>query len=120
MPERRRIKRRSISYYLRIVDVEANQVLGHLADITLQGLKMDSQKAIPVPKDFRLRIYTTADVSDKDYIDFLASSRWCQIDPLEPSLYDVGFQIVRIDPHDATIIQHIVDKYTAKESSFNF
>jgi hypothetical protein len=120
MPERRRTKRRSISYYMRVIDVGSNQVLGHLADITLQGLKMDSQKAVPVPKDFRLRIYTTADVSDKEYIEFFASSRWCQIDPLEPSLYDVGFEIIRIDPHDAAIVSHIVDKYTAKESNFIF
>jgi hypothetical protein len=120
MPERRKTKRRSISYYMRVIDTGANQVIGHLGDITLQGLKMDSQKPIPVPKDFRLRIYTTSDVSDKDYIEFLASTRWCQIDPLEPGLYDIGFEIVRMDPHTAAIVQRIVDKYTTKENSFNF
>jgi hypothetical protein len=120
MPERRKTKRRSISYYLRIVDVSSNQVIGHLADITSQGLKIDSQKAIPVPRDMRLRIYTTTDVADKDYIEFMASTRWCKIDPLEPSLYDIGFEIIRIDSRDADIVQRIVDKYSARESSFNF
>jgi hypothetical protein len=120
MPERRKTKRRSISYYMRITDVGGNQIIGHLADITLQGLKMDSQNAIPVHKDFRLRIYTTADVSDKDYIEFMASTRWCQTDPLEPGLFDIGFEIIRIDPHDAEIVQRIVDKYSARENSFYF
>jgi hypothetical protein len=120
MPERRKTKRRSISYYMRVIDVGANQVIGHLADITLQGLKIDSQKAVPVPRDFRLRIYTTEDVSDKDHIEFVATTRWCEIDSFEPGLYDIGFEIVRIDAHDAAIVQRIVDKYSAKENNFNF
>jgi hypothetical protein len=120
MPERRKVKRRSISYYMRVIDAGTNQIIGHLADITLQGLKMDSQKPIPFPRDFRLRIYTTEDVSDKDYVEFLASTRWCEQDPMEPGLFIVGFEIIRIDPHDAEIVKRIVDKYTAKETSFNF
>lgn len=120
MPERRKIKRRSMSYYMRVVDVSTNQVLGHLADISMQGLKIDSQSPMQIRKDTRLRLYTTQDVADKDHIDFLASSRWCHVDPLEPGLYDIGFEIIRIDPHDAAILQRIVDKYTTKESTFNF
>ncbi len=120
MLERRNIKRRSISYYLRIVDTKANKLIGHLADISLQGLKIDSQVPIPAPKEYRLRIYTAADVSDKDYIEFVASSRWCQQNPIEPGLYDIGFEIITIDPHDAEIIQRIMEKYSTSESSFNF
>ena len=120
MVERRKTKRRSISYYMRIVDTSANQIIGHLSDITRQGLNMDSQKPIPLQREYRLRIYTTADVSDKDYIEFVASSRWCQVDPLEPGLYDIGFEIIKIEPHDAEIVQRIVDKYSARETNFNF
>ena len=120
MLERRKTKRRNISYYLRIVDTGTNQIIGHLADITLQGLKVDSQKEIPVPKEYRLRIYTTADVSDRDYIEFVACTRWCHIDPLEPGLFVIGFELIKIEPHDKEIIQHIVDKYSARENAFNF
>jgi PilZ domain len=118
MPERRKLDRRSISYYLRIIDVDANQMIGHLADISLQGLKMDSQKPLPVNKEYRLRLNTTADVADKDFIEFAARSKWCQLDALEPGLYDIGFEIVKIDPHDAEIVQHITDKYCARGNSF--
>ncbi len=51
MAERRKSERRSISYYLRIIDADSNLMLGHLGDITLQGLKMDSQKPLPVKKN---------------------------------------------------------------------
>jgi hypothetical protein len=120
MPERRKSKRRSISYYMRVIDASANQMIGHLADITLQGLKIDSQKPLQVNKEYRLRIYTTADVADKDYIEFSACARWCEPDTLEPGIYEIGFEIVRILHHDAEIVQHIVDKYSIRENSLNF
>lgn len=114
MPERRKLDRRSISYYLRIIDVGADQMIGHLSDISLQGLMMDSQKPIPVKKEYRLRINTTADVADKDFIEFAARSKWCELDALEPGLYDIGFEIVKIDPLDAEIVQRIMDKYSVR------
>jgi c-di-GMP-binding flagellar brake protein YcgR len=120
MAERRKAERRSISYYMRIVDSGANQMIGHLSDITLQGLKMDSQKTLPENEKYRLRINTTADVADKDYIEFVARSRWCQPDPLQTGLYEIGFEIIKIAPHDAEIVQRIVDKYSARENNFKF
>jgi hypothetical protein len=120
MAERRRIQRRSISYYMRVIDAGENQMIGHLADITLTGLRMDSQKPIKISKEFKLRIYTTTDVSDKDYIEFGARTRWCNIDPVDPGVYDIGFEIIKITPHDAEIVKHIMDKYSSRENSFMF
>jgi len=117
MTERRRIQRRSISYYLRVIDAGENQMIGHLADITLTGLRMDSQKPIKVLKEFQLRIYTSSDVSDKDYIEFGARAKWCKIDPVDPGLYDVGFEIIKISPHDTAVVKHIMDKYSSRDSS---
>jgi hypothetical protein len=120
MQERRKTNRLSISYYLRVLDADTNQMIGHLADISLQGLRMDSQKPIPVKKEYRLRINIAADVGDKDYIDFVASSRWCERDPLQTGLYEVGFEIVKIDRLDVEIIQRIMEKYCIKENTSNW
>ena len=116
MLERRKFKRRSISYYLRIIDAGSNVMIGHLADISLNGIKMDSQKTLPISKKYRLRINTTADVADKDFIEFEASTRWCELDPLQTGLYEVGFEILSISPQDAGIIQKIMDKYSTREN----
>jgi c-di-GMP-binding flagellar brake protein YcgR len=115
MAERRKTKRRSISYYMRIIDVDANELIGHLADISMQGLMMDSQKALPEGKKYKLRLNTTSDVADKDFIEFEARTKWCQLDPLDPGLFDVGFEIVSIKPRDGEIVQHIVDKYGSRD-----
>jgi len=120
MAERRKLERRSISYYMRIIDAAENQLIGHLADLTLEGLKMDSQKPLPVRKEYRLRINTTADVADKDSIEFVARTRWCQLDTLQTGLFEIGFEILKIAPQDAAIIQRIVEKYSTRENRFSF
>ena len=117
MLERRKFKRRSISYYLRVIDGGANQMIGHLADISQQGLKMDSQKPIPLSKVFKLRINTTVDVADKDYIEFSAITRWCELDPLQTGLFEIGFEIIKLDLHDAEIVQRIMEKYSSPDNN---
>jgi PilZ domain len=105
---------------MRVIDVDEKQMIGHLADITLTGLRMDSQQPIKVNKLYQLRIFTTPDVADKDYIEFAATTRWCRMDPIDPGVYDIGFEIIKIAPHDAEIVKHIVDKYSARDNSFMF
>ena len=42
----RAYKRRHLIYYLEVYDDETGDLLGHLVDITLQGLKLTSKKEI--------------------------------------------------------------------------
>ncbi len=113
--DRRRYKRRSLSYYMLISDANTEESVGHLVDITPDGLMMDCPKSLPLEKDFHLRLDTMPDVADKPFITFIARSKWCKPDVIEPYLFDVGFKIVSINPHDADIIRRIADKYAAQD-----
>ncbi len=117
--ERRKLKRRSLAYYMLVKDANTQEVVGHLIDITPSGLLLDSQKPLPLEHDFPLRLDTTPDVADKTYIKFTARTKWCQPDMIEPYLFDIGFRITDLAPHDAEIVQHITEKYSAKED-FSF
>jgi hypothetical protein len=117
--ERRKLKRRSLAYYMLVLDSNTRDTLGHLVDITPLGLMMDSQKPLPLQKDYRLRLDTTSDVADKSYIKFTARTKWCLPDAVEPYLYDIGFSIIDISQHDAEIIRQIAEKYAARDS-FSF
>ena len=117
--ERRKLKRRSLSYYMLVMDANSGEMIGHLVDITPLGLMMDSEKSLPLGTDFRLRLDTMPDVADKDYIKFTARSKWCLPDAVEPYLFDIGFSIIDIAQHDAEIIRHIAEKYAARDS-FSF
>ena len=101
--------------------MEANtqETIGHLVDITPKGFLMDCPKPLPLEKVYRLRLETMPDVADKAYITFTARSKWCLPDIVEPYLYDIGFSIVNIAPHDAEIVQRITEKYAAQDG-FSF
>jgi hypothetical protein len=117
--ERRKLKRRSLAYYMLVMDSNSREMLGHLVDITPIGLMMDSQKPLPLETDYRLRLDTMPDVADKDYIKFTARTKWCAPDAVEPYLYDIGFSIIDIAQHDAEIIRKIAEKYASRDG-FSF
>ena len=111
MSERRNRERKDFSYYMRLVDNDTQDLIGHLVDISSTGFKLDSQKPIPVNRDFRLRMELTSEVADKPTMTFVARSKWCEIDPLDPFVYNVGFQLINIAPGDLQIINRLMEKY---------
>ena len=114
MEERRNRERRDFSYYMRLVDNDTQDLVGHLVDISSSGFKLDSQTPIPVDKDFRLRMDLTSEVANKPAMVFVARSKWCEVDPLDPFIYNVGFQLVNISPADLEIINRMIEKYGKK------
>jgi hypothetical protein len=117
--ERRKLKRKSLTYYMLVLDANSREMVGHLVDLTPKGLMMDSQKPLPLEREYHLRLDTMPDVADKNYIKFTARTKWCLPDVVEPYLYDIGFSITDIAQHDAEIIRKIAEKYAARDS-FSF
>lgn len=111
MDDRRHQERKDFSYYMRLVDNDTQDLVGHLVDISSGGFKLDSQAPIPINKDFRLRMDLTSEVANKPSMVFVARSRWCEVDPLDPFIYNVGFQLINISPADLEIIIRMMEKY---------
>lgn len=111
MSERRRVDRKDFSYYMRLINNDTNDIVGHLVDISSGGFKLDSDAPIPINKDFRFRMDLTDEVANKPSMTFLARSKWCRVDPLDPFLYNVGFQLVNIAPGDIEIFKRMVETY---------
>jgi hypothetical protein len=114
MDERRHIERKDFSYYMRLVDNDSHNLVGHLVDISSGGFKLDSQNPIPINKDFRLRMDLTSEVANKPAMVFVARSKWCEVDPLDPFIYNVGFQLVNISPGDLDIFHRMMETYGKK------
>ncbi len=114
MDERRQRDRKEFSYYMRLIDSETQELVGHLTDISTGGFKMDSQKPVPINKDFRFRMDLTSEVANKPSMVFLARSKWCEVDPLDPFTYNVGFQLISIAPSDLAIFNRMMEKYGTK------
>ena len=95
------------------------ELVGDLADISRDGFMLESFKPIPLNTEFSFRIDLSPEISTKQSIVFTARSRWSQTDPIDRRLYDVGFEIMEIDPGDTQVFQQIFDRYGSSGNSRN-
>ena len=100
--------------------MQHTELVGSLVDIGSGGFKLDSQKPIPLNKDFRFRVDLTSEVASKPFMVFVARSKWCKADPLDPFCYNIGFQLIDIAPADVEIFNRIKEKYGTKHENGQF
>ena len=117
MANKRKINRRDFTYYMPVTDDLTKQLLGYLSDISTGGFKLDSQKEIRPGQDFRLHIELTADIADKTSMVFIARSKWCHRDHVDPNTFNVGFEIINISPSDMAIFQRMFEKYGSQNTT---
>ncbi|MDM8547582.1 PilZ domain-containing protein [Candidatus Venteria ishoeyi] len=114
--ERRRSKRRELLLFLPVYYQETGEVLGHLADLTPEGLMLFSQECIELGKKYALEIHIedlrNALIYQRDAdpgfntIQMTARSRWIAINP---DLYRTGFMFTDISEQALDAIEHIVE-----------
>jgi len=120
MNEKRIEKRKDFSYYMRLTDASTKNLVGHLADISTGGFKLDSDEAIPAEKEYRFHLALTPDVAEKPFMIFSARSKWCQADPIDPFIFNVGFHILQMHPEDRDIFNRVLQLYGTKKSKGGF
>lgn len=106
-----RSERKEFFYYMQVIDHKTKGLVGHLTDIGTGGFRLDCPSPIPVNTDFQLSITLPGEMANKPSIEFVACSKWCKIDPLDPYVYNVGFQLVHISPEDFAIFTRMMEKY---------
>jgi hypothetical protein len=106
-----RPERKEFFYYTRLIDNDTLEIVGHLTDISIGGFKLDSQVPIPINKEIRFLMNLTSEVADKPFMIFAARSKWCKVDPIDPYVYNVGYQLTRISPEDLEIFKRMMEKY---------
>ncbi len=114
---KRKLTRREFTYYMQVVDDTTKQVLGYLSDISTGGFKLDCDKRLPVGQDYRLVIQLNSEIADKTSMTFIARSKWCRPDHIDPTSFNTGFEIINMAPNDMIIFQRIFEKYGSQNSS---
>ena len=115
MDEKRKVKRRFLLYYMRVYDGSTRHQIGNLVDITPKGVMIVSEEPLAENQIMNIRIELTTDVSEKPYMEFSARSIWCETD-VSPSLYNIGFEIIKILPEDKKIVQRINEVFGFREN----
>jgi len=113
MPEKRTTPRNKINMYMRVLDDDTGEILGHMVEVSLIGLRLETVGSLPVEKDYYLRIELTPDLGSMPFLVFIARTKWCKMDAIQPNLFQVGFHITEIMPEDKEVFQSIIRKYAA-------
>ena len=111
MPEKRTTPRKKFSFYMRVINDDTHEILGHMVEVGAIGLQLETTVPLPLQKDYYLRLELTPDLADRPFIIFIARTKWCKMDDIEPNQYHVGFAIVEIMPDDKEIFLRILSKY---------
>ena len=108
--EKRQRRRWELVFYLRILDEADGSLLGHVIDISEDGLMLLSETAIELNKDFSLGLeMPAAGENTRQKISFRAHSLW-QSSDANPDLLDTGFQLINPDKNSIGAIKELINE----------
>lgn len=108
--EQRSLSRHHLIYYLRVFDGISNRVVGHIVDISPQGIMLISDEPVSVHEEFRLRMRFPGSGSDQEELIFDAVCKWCREDD-NPEFYIAGFQIQDLPEPATNFIQGLIAEF---------
>lgn len=115
--EKRKLPRRNFSYYMRVLKKDTGELIGQIIDISTGGFKLESSKPLPSNVQMELCIDQVNQISPRSYIVFSARTRWCDRDPYDPTIYNVGFQLVDMTPADYDVFVKMFNTYGEKKQA---
>jgi hypothetical protein len=95
---------------LKVFDRTTDELLGHLVDITEEGLMIVSENCVDPGKVIKLKMSLPREIEDKEEIEFKAQSMWCRKD-VNPSLFGVGFKFEYVDVLSRQIIFELIHEF---------
>jgi hypothetical protein len=110
MPERRRVKRRHLVFYLRVFHRSTGRQIGHLVDLTPEGMMLMSERPIRIGRTIPLRMTLPGDGPQENTIEFDATSLWTSPD-INPDFYDTGFRFEQISAKTLARIETLIEDY---------
>lgn len=107
----RRLSRIKITYYLRVFDADDDRLVGHVADISVEGMMLVSDRPIPTDRRFHLWMEIPGEGHERERVYIEADSVWSRQDA-NPDFYDIGFSLV--DPPRPVVrrITDLIDQFT--------
>ena len=105
MTKRSIAKRSHLTFYLDVIDTDTGEVIGKVADITVEGLMVLSKTVLEAGTEKNLMISSTDETFGE--IEFTSECRWCKVD-VNPDYYDIGFHVDHISDDDKQKIKDLI------------
>jgi hypothetical protein len=109
--ERREYERHSVNFYLRVIDLDSNTLLGNVVDISLSGMRLVSEVPLPVENTYNVRMDMVLGEDYKEHVDFVTTSIWARED-ITPGMYESGWRNT-LSPEAFQSIQQLIDRLSS-------
>jgi len=114
MAEKRKLRRKRATYYMKVVDQKTNRLAGNVHDISPSGFMMNSPRPIKTHVLHDLSMSLPDTIEGEIPIIVQAKSVWCSKNEIT-KLYDTGFKLVNVTPEEQDIIKSSLNSYLFKE-----
>ena len=102
-----REERTHLIYRLRVFDEKTGNLMGHMTDLTPEGMHLIGEKQVKPKKEFTLRMDLPRNVMESGHLSFDAVSKWCRRDT-SGDFYAMGFQIKSISPEGLAVVRTLI------------
>lgn len=108
--EKRNFSRHHLMYYLRVFDGISSRVVGHIVDISSEGIMLITDEPIAVQEEYRLRMRFPGADSFQEELLMEAVCRWCREDE-NSEFYLAGFQIQDLPEGAESFLQGLIAEF---------
>ena len=109
--EKRNLERRHLMYYLRVWDTKADKLIGHLADVSVDGFLIVGESPVKLDIEYELKMMLPAAADSTEPLEFKANSCWTSND-VNKLFFDTGFQFTEISQETRERLDSIIDEYS--------
>ncbi len=110
MEEHRRLKRQLLRYYLWVFNKEDNSLMGHVGDISTEGVMLVSKKLIEVGTVFQFRMEPSGfKMKESKDVECSGTCVWSKGDT-DPNFFIAGFKLNKLKEADNKFICKLVSE----------
>ncbi len=110
MGEHRRLKRQLLRYYLWVFNKKDNSLIGHVGDITTEGVMLVSKKLIEVGKIIQFRMEPSGfKMKESREVECTGTCVWSKGDT-DPDFYIAGFKLNKLKEEDSEFICKLISE----------
>ncbi|MFV2058611.1 MAG: PilZ domain-containing protein [Thiohalomonadales bacterium] len=109
--EQRRLKRWQLVNYLRVFDAIEGKLLGHLVDVSKDGIMILSSEPLVCGREYKLRMERLSN-SEFTHFELTAIGQWSKIDQ-DPHLHNTGCLLVDPGEEALACLQLLMDELRA-------
>lgn len=102
-------ERWNLVQYLRVAKAENNETIGHLVDVTTEGMMLISENSIPLQQTYNLRMEIPTEENIPQMIALTAESLWTKKD-VNPEFHDTGFRLINPSKRAINAITRLIEE----------